>query len=87
MTDAGLAAYGAGAGKPKGGDAGKTDIEALRAALADDAEALRLFGERPPSKQRQMAGFYCEAKGEETRRKRKGKIIEALRTGAKGMLY
>lgn len=63
------------------------NIETLRAVLADDAEMLKLFEEKPPSRQKQLAGFYCDAKTEETRRKRLIKIADALRRGYKGMLY
>lgn len=62
-------------------------IELLRMALSDVKEVLELFNENTSSRQKQLAGFFCEAKTEETRKKRKTKIIEALKTNYKGMLY
>jgi uncharacterized protein YdeI (YjbR/CyaY-like superfamily) len=62
-------------------------IRVLREALSDDSDALGLYDAKPPSRQRQLAGFYCDAKTEATRDKRKGKITEALRSGYSGMLY
>lgn len=63
------------------------NINQLKDALKQDRKALILFDDTPPSRQKQLAGFYCDAKTEETREKRKGKIIEALTSGYKGMLY
>ncbi|HHW11147.1 MAG TPA: hypothetical protein GXX29_14390 [Firmicutes bacterium] len=90
LTPAGIAAYQAPEKAQTTADREKqhaAHIETLKAALADDAEILRLFMETPPSRQKQLAGFYCDAKSEETRLKRKGKIAEALKSGYKGMLY
>ncbi len=63
------------------------NIETLRAALADDPELLQLFEQTRPSRQKQLAGFYCDAKTEKTRKKRLGKIADALRSRYQGMLY
>ena len=63
------------------------NIEVLSAMLKDDSEAFRLFSETSPSRQKQLAGFYCDAKTEETRKKRMQKVIEALKINYKGMLY
>lgn len=68
-------------------DAMAEKILTLKAALADDAETLRLFESKPPSRQRQFAGFYCDAKTDETRAKRTAKIAKALHEGFVGMLY
>jgi uncharacterized protein YdeI (YjbR/CyaY-like superfamily) len=93
MTPAGVAVYqvqeetDAASSRASREDRNSMNIATLKAALADDPEVLRLFEERPPSRQKQLAGFYCEAKTEETRRKRQAKIAEALRTGYNGMLY
>ncbi|MBN2384045.1 YdeI/OmpD-associated family protein [bacterium] len=61
--------------------------EILRIALREEHDVLQLYNEKSSSRQKQLACFYCEAKTEETRNKRKAKIIEALRTDYKGMLY
>lgn len=91
MTDAGIAVH-----KPTPSaridSAAKADVMAekiltLKAAFADDAEILRLFESKSPSRQKQLAGFYGEAKTDETRAKRKDKIAKALREGFAGMLY
>lgn len=93
MTPAGVAVYqvqeetDAASSRASREDRNSMNIATLKAALADDPEVLRLFEEWPPSRQKQLAGFYCEAKTEETRRKRQAKIAEALRTGYNGMLY
>lgn len=65
----------------------KMNIDILVDVLKDDGDVLKLFEETPPSRQKQLAGFYCEAKSEETRKKRKQKIMDALITNNKGMLY
>jgi uncharacterized protein YdeI (YjbR/CyaY-like superfamily) len=89
ITEAGLDAF---QGKEKeennNRDAiNKMNIEKLIDALKNDHGALNLFEKTPPSRQKQLAGFYCDAKSEETRNKRMKKIIEALNTGNRGMLY
>ncbi len=85
MTDEGLKAFKAdGVKKP----IDKAEmIKALRGALIGDEEILAAFDGKAPSKQKQFAGFYCEARTDETREKRKNKIIEALRSDYRGMLY
>jgi len=65
----------------------KMNLGILVDVLKDDGDVLKLFEASPPSRQKQLAGFYCDAKSEETRSKRKQKIIEALITNNKGMLY
>jgi uncharacterized protein YdeI (YjbR/CyaY-like superfamily) len=90
MTKAGMDAYtektdGASAGSKQ--DIHLAHIRTLKAALGNEPEALQLYEQKPPSRQKQFAGFYCDAKGEETRKKRLAKIIEAMKTGYDGMLY
>lgn len=62
-------------------------IDILRSVLKYDNEILILFDQKSPSRQKQFAGFYCEAKTEETRIKRKDKIIDALKNNYNGMLW
>jgi len=87
MTEAGTKAYMA----EKNGEKPTKDIDEkiriLRKALMDHEEVLKLFDEKSPSSRKRFAGFYCDAKTDETRNKRKHKIIEALKTGYTGMLY
>ena len=59
----------------------------LKEALSGFPEAAALFQSKSLSRQKQMAGFYCEARTEETRQRRIAKIIEALNSNDKGMLY
>jgi len=65
----------------------KMNIEKLESVLMNDEIILKLFVDTAPSRRKQLAGFYCDAKTEETRKKREVKIIEALKTGNRGMLY
>ncbi|MCD1656085.1 hypothetical protein K7J14_15555 [Treponema zuelzerae] len=62
-------------------------IECLRNVLQTMPEIVRLYNEKPLSKQKQFAGFYCDAKTEETKNKRRNKIIDALQNNYNGMLY
>lgn len=62
-------------------------IEALKTALTQSLKAASIFESKSASKQKQLAGFYGEAKTEETRQKRVAKIIEALISDDKGILY
>lgn len=68
-------------------DRNEANIRLLREALQGDGEEAALFENTPPSRKKQLAGFYAEAKTAATREKRKAKIIEALTTNDKGMLY
>jgi uncharacterized protein YdeI (YjbR/CyaY-like superfamily) len=93
MTDSGVAVYKPAPSAPvtsadSGAKADAMDekILTLKAALARDAEALRLFDSKPPSRQKQFAGFFCDAKTDATRAKRIATIAEALRDGFTGML-
>ena len=62
-------------------------IDILKSALANDGEISELFGKASPSKRKRFSGFYCDAKTDETKRKRLAKIVDALRTNYDGMLY
>ena len=63
------------------------NIKKLKDVLNMDSETLIFFENTSLSRQKQLAGFYCDAKTEETRRKRKEKIIVAIKNNYKGMLY
>ncbi len=85
MTDAGIAAY---RDEPKP-DKPARDIETAIRTLRDalSADALSLFDAKPPSRQKQFALFYCDAKTDATRARRLGKITEALKNDYTGILY
>lgn len=90
VTESGKAAYQP--AEPEHLAAGKDEIHAqniqrLTEALKNDEEVLKLFEAKPLSRQKQFAGFYCEAKTGETRETRKAKIIDALQSNYNGMLY
>ncbi len=63
------------------------NIKKLKDVLCMENDTLKLLESTTPSRQKQLAGFYCDAKTEETRRKRKEKIIVAIKNNYKGMLY
>jgi uncharacterized protein YdeI (YjbR/CyaY-like superfamily) len=63
------------------------NIEKLKDALSMESDISKLFENTIRSRQKQLAGFYCEAKTEKTRKRRKEKIIEAIMNNYKGMLY
>ncbi len=87
MTRSGSEVFQAEKGTGKPGPELSEKIQALRKALQENEEILALYDGKAPSRQKQMAGFYCEAKTDETRNKRKNKIIEALKNNYSGMLY
>ena len=62
-------------------------IEILSEILKSDSEIFKLYFETTPSRRKQLAGFYCDAKTAETKKKRIEKIVESLKTNYKGMLY
>ncbi len=62
-------------------------IEILKKELKQHKDILSLFESKTPSRQKQFAGFYCDAKTEETQKKRIDKIIEALENNYDGMLW
>jgi len=68
-------------------DQNAINIRNLKETLRNNQVVAELFESMTPSRKRQLAGFYGEAKTEATREKRKAKIIEALTTKYKGMLY
>jgi len=74
-------------GVAKNADQNAINIRNLKETLRNNQVVAELFESMPPSRKRQLAGFYGEAKTEATREKRKAKIIEALTTKYKGMLY
>lgn len=70
----------------------KIDFESIKEMLLerlkeDNLTAYEKFKSSSESKQRQMALFYDDAKSADIKKKRKGKIIEALVGNKKGMLY
>ena len=90
MTQAGIDAYKPVNEKPttqNRDNINRRNIRSLKDALINNKEILKLFDETSPSRQKQFAGFYCEAKTEETRKKRFVKIVETIKNGNKGMLY
>ena len=68
-------------------DTHSMNISTLRNAMKDDKVVLAIFDRIAVSRQKQLAGFYCEAKKDETRERRKSVIIEAIKSKNKGMLY
>lgn len=62
-------------------------INILKTSLANDKEYFDLFNQTSLSKQKRFSGFYCDAKTDETRKKRLIKIMDALRNNYDGMLY
>jgi uncharacterized protein YdeI (YjbR/CyaY-like superfamily) len=87
MTKAGIEVYKAEKKVDKNVIDMSEKIKILRDELKDNKEIVILFDNKAPSRQKQFAGFYCEAKTAETRIKRKNKIIEALENNYTGMLY
>ena len=90
MTEYGVAAFRCESENESGGaktDVHEMNIEILKNALRNDEDSLEAFEKASPSRQKRFAGFYCEAKTDETREKRKGKITEAIKKDSKGMLY
>lgn len=62
-------------------------IQILRNVLKENKDILILYDGKTASRQKQFAGFYCDAKTEETKEKRKKKIMDALMNNYNGMLY
>ena len=63
------------------------NIEILKRVLVSEKSVLDQFEKLSPSRKKQLAGFYCDAKTDETRNKRIKKIKEVILTGDKRMLY
>jgi uncharacterized protein YdeI (YjbR/CyaY-like superfamily) len=87
MTDSGIAVYKADKSKGKTSIDMNEKIEQLKSELKKQSNILGLYEEKTLSRQKQFAGFYCDAKTDETRKKRIKKIIEALESNCTGMLY
>jgi len=90
MTKYGIGAYQIGHEKNETIEKSEKDsinISIVKDVLRNDNDMLKLFENTSLSRQKQLAGFYCEAKSDGTRERRKIRIIEALKTGYKGMLY
>ena len=62
-------------------------IADIMVLLQNDADLLKRFSDCPLSKKKQYAGFYYDAKSDDTKRKRLEKIITAIRENKNGMLY
>lgn len=56
----------------------------LDAALKQNPSALRAFERLPPSHRREYLDWLAEAKKQETRQRRIGKMLERLVTGTHG---
>lgn len=69
----------------------KPDFAALivqfQVLLKDDQVASENFAKSPASYQKQIVGFYFDARQEETKQKRLTKIIAALHSNKRTMLY
>jgi uncharacterized protein YdeI (YjbR/CyaY-like superfamily) len=69
----------------------KPDIEKLimdfKEIIKDDSMLAEEYEKKPMSLKKQYAGFYFDAKTDETRRKRLDKIIAAIKENKKGMLF
>jgi len=87
MTRAGTEVFKAGEKKAQPAVDINEKIQILRNVLKDNNEILALFDAKSPSRQKQFAGFYGEAKTDATKAKRKNKIMEALINNYSGMLY
>lgn len=77
-------------GRWTGGDEETDDagmITGFERLLEHDEDLLLAFRNCSASEMKRFAGFYFDAKGEDTRRKRLVRIAAALREGRKGMLY
>ncbi len=62
-------------------------IKQFQIVLKDDKAARENFVKAPASYQKQIVGFYFDAKQEETKQKRLTKIVAALRTNKRTMLF
>jgi uncharacterized protein YdeI (YjbR/CyaY-like superfamily) len=55
--------------------------------ILDDSALAEEYEKKPMSLKKQYAGFYFDAKSDETRKKRLEKIISAIKENKKGMLF
>lgn len=69
----------------------KPEIEKLicdfRELIRNDLSLAEEYEKKPMSLKKQYAGFYFDAKTDETRRKRLDKIMAAIKENKKGMLF
>ena len=69
----------------------KPDFEKLisdfREIIKEDSTLAENYENKSMSVKKQFAGFYFDAKTDETRRKRLDKIITAIRENSKGLLF
>jgi uncharacterized protein YdeI (YjbR/CyaY-like superfamily) len=69
----------------------KPDINMLildfKEVLRNDLNLLEEYEKKPMSLKKQYAGFYFDAKTDETRKKRLDKIVTAIKENKKGMLF
>ncbi len=69
----------------------KPDINKLildfKELLRNDLSLLEEYEKKPMSLKKQYAGFYFDAKTDETRNKRLDKIVTAIKENKKGMLF
>jgi len=87
LTQAGIEAFKGKESKQDKSALYAINIETLKRALVRDKSTLDQFEKITPSRKKQLSGFYCDAKTDETRNKRIKKIKEAILTGYKGILY
>jgi uncharacterized protein YdeI (YjbR/CyaY-like superfamily) len=87
MTKAGIEVYIPEDKKESTKNSIEDKIVELRKTLKATPEYLTIYDNKSPSRQKQFAGFYGDAKTEETKEKRKNKIIDALKNNYTGMLY
>lgn len=71
--------------RPKREPISDAQIDVLAEALSDSPKALANFQKMSPSVRRTYAGFYLEAKAEETRMRRLARIVERLNENKKPM--
>ena len=71
--------------RPKPEPISEAQINILTRALSDSPKALGNFLKMSPSVRRTYAGFYLEAKAEDTRRRRLARIVERLNENKKPM--
>ncbi len=66
---------------------GNDCVASFIALIGSNRALLEGYRALSPSNQRRMAGFYFDAKQEETRKRRMKRIEQAIKEGYKGMLY
>jgi len=53
----------------------ENNITTLKNVLKNQEDVFKLFEDASPSRQKQLSGFYCEAKTEETREKERPRLL------------